>query len=177
MINVSGHRIGTAEVESALVSHPAAAEAAVVPVPHPIKASRRTFAGSEAEARGLVANCFGWVQVSRDSRDVGGLKGEGRLRTGEGKRAGGGQKEPGNPVTQTDGRGSQDDVFCCPCPLPLISASSAGPSALRFRDPQGWSGGPRPPLLSAPQQLPLLPGNGQRFSVWLSGLPGFQLPP
>ena len=31
VINVSGHRIGTAEVESALVSHPKCAEAAVVP--------------------------------------------------------------------------------------------------------------------------------------------------
>ena len=37
MINVSGHRIGTAEVESALVSHPAVAEAAVVGFPHEIK--------------------------------------------------------------------------------------------------------------------------------------------
>lgn len=37
VINVSGHRIGTAEVESALVGHPACAEAAVVPVEHPIK--------------------------------------------------------------------------------------------------------------------------------------------
>ena len=37
MINVSGHRIGTAEVESALVNHPACAEAAVVPVEHGIK--------------------------------------------------------------------------------------------------------------------------------------------
>ncbi|MBI5789012.1 MAG: acetate--CoA ligase [Candidatus Schekmanbacteria bacterium] len=37
VINVSGHRIGTAEVESALVSHPAVAEAAVVPMPHEIK--------------------------------------------------------------------------------------------------------------------------------------------
>jgi len=37
VINVSGHRIGTAEVESALVSHPAVAEAAVVGFPHEIK--------------------------------------------------------------------------------------------------------------------------------------------
>jgi len=35
--NVSGHRLGTAEVESALVSHPAVAEAAVVGFPHPLK--------------------------------------------------------------------------------------------------------------------------------------------
>ena len=37
VINVSGHRLGTAEVESALVAHPAVAEAAVVPCPHDIK--------------------------------------------------------------------------------------------------------------------------------------------
>ncbi len=37
VIKVAGHRIGTAEVESALVSHPSVAEAAVVPIPHPIK--------------------------------------------------------------------------------------------------------------------------------------------
>lgn len=37
VVNISGHRIGTAEVESALVSHPFVAEAAVVPIPHPIK--------------------------------------------------------------------------------------------------------------------------------------------
>jgi acetyl-CoA synthetase len=39
VLNVSGHRIGTAEVESALVSHPAVAEAAVVGRPHDIKGS------------------------------------------------------------------------------------------------------------------------------------------
>ena len=37
VINVSGHRIGTAEVESALVEHPMCAEAAVVGYEHPIK--------------------------------------------------------------------------------------------------------------------------------------------
>eukprot|EP00887_Chlorella_sp_A99_P006559 scaffold3.g6559.t1 len=37
VINVSGHRIGTAEVESALVAHPKCAEAAVVGYEHPIK--------------------------------------------------------------------------------------------------------------------------------------------
>ena len=37
VINVSGHRIGTAEVESALVAHPKVAEAAVVAYPHEIK--------------------------------------------------------------------------------------------------------------------------------------------
>ncbi|MBX3687799.1 acetate--CoA ligase [Dokdonella sp.] len=37
VINVSGHRLGTAEVESALVAHPKVAEAAVVGYPHDIK--------------------------------------------------------------------------------------------------------------------------------------------
>src|SRR4051794_4918895 len=39
VINVSGHRLGTAEVESALVSHPAVAEAAVVARPDDMKGS------------------------------------------------------------------------------------------------------------------------------------------
>ncbi|HTI67626.1 MAG TPA: acetate--CoA ligase [Caulobacteraceae bacterium] len=37
VINVSGHRLGTAEIESALVGHPAVAEAAVVGFPHDLK--------------------------------------------------------------------------------------------------------------------------------------------
>ncbi len=37
VLNVSGHRIGTAEIESALVSHPAAAETAIVGMPHELK--------------------------------------------------------------------------------------------------------------------------------------------
>jgi acetyl-CoA synthetase len=37
VINVSGHRLGTAEIESALVLHETVAEAAVVGCPHPVK--------------------------------------------------------------------------------------------------------------------------------------------
>ncbi|MCG6560151.1 acetate--CoA ligase [Ruegeria sp. 1NDH52C] len=37
VINVSGHRMGTAEVESALVAHPKVSESAVVGYPHPVK--------------------------------------------------------------------------------------------------------------------------------------------
>ena len=37
VLNVSGHRLGTAEIESALVSHESVAEAAVVGMPHDIK--------------------------------------------------------------------------------------------------------------------------------------------
>ncbi|MEK7817942.1 MAG: AMP-binding protein, partial [Actinomycetota bacterium] len=39
VVNVSGHRLGTAEIESALVSHEAVAEAAVVGYPHEVKGS------------------------------------------------------------------------------------------------------------------------------------------
>ncbi len=37
VLNVSGHRMGTAEIESALVAHPKVSEAAVVGYPHPVK--------------------------------------------------------------------------------------------------------------------------------------------
>ena len=37
VVNVSGHRLGTAEIEAALVTHDAVAEAAVVGYPHPVK--------------------------------------------------------------------------------------------------------------------------------------------
>jgi acetyl-CoA synthetase len=37
VLNVAGHRIGTAEVESALVSHPAVGEAAAIGIPDPMK--------------------------------------------------------------------------------------------------------------------------------------------
>ena len=37
VLNVSGHRLGTAEIESALVSHESCAEAAVIGIPHEIK--------------------------------------------------------------------------------------------------------------------------------------------
>jgi acetyl-CoA synthetase len=39
VIIVSGHNLGTAEIESALVSHPAVAESAVVGFPHEVKGS------------------------------------------------------------------------------------------------------------------------------------------
>jgi len=57
VINVSGHRIGTAEVESALVSHPKVAEAAVVGFPHDIKGqgiyAYVTLKAGEAESEQL----------------------------------------------------------------------------------------------------------------------------
>jgi acetyl-CoA synthetase len=63
VINVSGHRIGTAEVESALVAHPDVAEAAVVGFPHELKGQgiyayvtlKQGVAESEQLRRDMVA--------------------------------------------------------------------------------------------------------------------------
>ncbi|MEC6999587.1 hypothetical protein VXQ18_06865 [Brucella abortus] len=46
MLNISGHRLGTAEIESALVSHHSSFEAAVVGYPHPIKGTEASIAMS-----------------------------------------------------------------------------------------------------------------------------------
>jgi acetyl-CoA synthetase len=56
VINVSGHRIGTAEVESALVAHPLVAEAAVVGAPHDLKGQCiHAFVTLSAETEGSDA--------------------------------------------------------------------------------------------------------------------------
>jgi acetyl-CoA synthetase len=63
VINVSGHRLGTAEIESALVSHASVAEAAVVGMPHEMKGQgiaafvtlRAGFKPSEALKNELMA--------------------------------------------------------------------------------------------------------------------------
>jgi acetyl-CoA synthetase len=75
VLNVSGHRLGTMEIESALVSHPKVAEAAVVGRPHEVK-GESVFAfvicrgdrptGSEAEA--LSRELRDWV-----AREIGAL--------------------------------------------------------------------------------------------------------
>ncbi|MCG8626234.1 MAG: acetate--CoA ligase [Proteobacteria bacterium] len=66
VINVSGHRMGTAEVESALVAHPKVAEAAVVGYPHDIKgqgiyAYVTLLAGLEGDDA-LMAELKTWVR-------------------------------------------------------------------------------------------------------------------
>ena len=66
VINVSGHRMGTAEVESALVSHPKVAEAAVVGVPHEVKGqgiyAYVTLNAGEDPTDELRAELRGWVR-------------------------------------------------------------------------------------------------------------------
>ncbi|MCI4569210.1 acetate--CoA ligase [Lysobacter sp. CFH 32150] len=66
VINVSGHRIGTAEVESALVSHPKVAEAAVVGFPHDLKGqgiyAYVTLKAGEADSDELRKELVNWVR-------------------------------------------------------------------------------------------------------------------
>ncbi len=66
VINVSGHRIGTAEVESALVAHPKVAEAAVVGFPHDVKGqgiyAYVTLISGERPAEALRAELSKWVR-------------------------------------------------------------------------------------------------------------------
>jgi len=72
VINVSGHRLGTAEIESAIVSHPSVAEAAVVGMPHEMKGQgiaafvtlRRGMAPSDDLKKALMQTV---------TREIGGL--------------------------------------------------------------------------------------------------------
>jgi acetyl-CoA synthetase len=72
VINVSGHRLGTAEIESALVAHPKVSEAAVVGYPHDIKGqgvyAYVTLTEGTAGNDALVAELKQWVR-----QQIGGL--------------------------------------------------------------------------------------------------------
>ena len=67
VINVSGHRMGTAEVESALVAHPKVAESAVVGYPHDIKGqgiyAYVTLMGGEEPTDALRKELEAWVRT------------------------------------------------------------------------------------------------------------------
>jgi len=66
VLNVSGHRLGTAEVESALVAHPKVSEAAVVGYPHDIKGQGIycyvTLMGGETGDDALKTELRNWVR-------------------------------------------------------------------------------------------------------------------
>jgi acetyl-CoA synthetase len=66
VINVSGHRMGTAEVESALVAHPKVAEAAVVGFPHELKGqgiyAYVTLKSGEEPTEALRKELVAWVR-------------------------------------------------------------------------------------------------------------------
>jgi acetyl-CoA synthetase len=66
VLNVAGHRIGTAEVESALVEHPAVAEAAVVGRPDAMKGQALVAfvslrASAKGDPKGIAAELRSWV--------------------------------------------------------------------------------------------------------------------
>jgi acetyl-CoA synthetase len=68
VLNVAGHRLGTMEIESALVAHPRVAEAAVVGRPHDVKGEAvfayvvtRGARPGDAEAEGLAKELREWV--------------------------------------------------------------------------------------------------------------------
>ncbi|MEO7026855.1 MAG: acetate--CoA ligase [Caulobacteraceae bacterium] len=65
VLNVSGHRLGTAEIESALVAHPAVAEAAVVGYPHDVKGhgvyAYVTLKSDRPPTDALRAELIAWV--------------------------------------------------------------------------------------------------------------------
>ena len=66
VLNVSGHRMGTAEIESALVAHPKVAESAIVGYPHDIKGqgiyAYVTLNANEAPSDELRAELRNWVR-------------------------------------------------------------------------------------------------------------------
>ena len=66
VLNVSGHRMGTAEIESALVAHPKVAEAAVVGYPHDIKGqgiyAYVTLNAGEVPTDDLIVELRNWVR-------------------------------------------------------------------------------------------------------------------
>lgn len=68
VLNVSGHRMGTAEIESALVAHPSVAEAAVVGYPHDIKGQgiyvyvSMMASADVSDSDALVAELKAWVR-------------------------------------------------------------------------------------------------------------------
>jgi acetyl-CoA synthetase len=66
VLNVSGHRMGTAEIESALVAHPKVAEAAVVGMPHEIKGqgiyAYVTLVVDEEPTEALRKELVAWVR-------------------------------------------------------------------------------------------------------------------
>ncbi|GHA14966.1 acetyl-coenzyme A synthetase [Devosia pacifica] len=66
VLNISGHRLGTAEIESALVAHPKVSEAAVVGYPHDVKGQGIycyvTLMSGETESEELRAELRNWVR-------------------------------------------------------------------------------------------------------------------
>ncbi|MGH8670545.1 MAG: AMP-binding enzyme, partial [Burkholderiales bacterium] len=85
VLSVSGHKFGTMEIESALVSHPSVAEAAVVGKPHPIKGESivafvvlRGQRPEEEAAKHIAATLRNWV-----SKEIGAIARPDEVHFGE----------------------------------------------------------------------------------------------
>ncbi len=72
VINVSGHRLGTAEIESALVSHPAIAEAAVVGIPHDLK-GQGIYAYVTLKQNMLASNTLETELIEQVKKEIGAI--------------------------------------------------------------------------------------------------------
>jgi len=79
VINVAGHRLGTMEIESALVSHPAVAEAAVVGMPHDLKGTG-IAAFVTLRAGRVTSDALREELVQHVSREIGALARPDHLR-------------------------------------------------------------------------------------------------
>jgi len=88
VLNVAGHRIGTADVESALVSHPAVAEAAVIGVPDEVKGEAiKAFvvlrSGQQATPEALVRHVRGELGPIATPSEVKFVEGLPKTRSGK----------------------------------------------------------------------------------------------
>ena len=83
VINVSGHRIGTAEVESALVSHEKVAEAAVVGMPHEIK-GQGIYAFVTLKANITAGDDFKKELVTHVRKEIGPIASPDKIQFAEG---------------------------------------------------------------------------------------------
>ncbi len=76
VLNVAGHRIGTAEVESALVSHPAVAEAAAIGVPDALKGgSIKAFVQPKTRSGKILRRFLKAKEAGVDAGDVSTMEG------------------------------------------------------------------------------------------------------
>ena len=85
VLNISGHRLGTMEIESALVANPLVAEAAVVSKPHEIKGEAivafvvlKSACPQEDEAKKIAAELRNWV-----SKEIGPIAKPEEIRFGD----------------------------------------------------------------------------------------------
>jgi acetyl-CoA synthetase len=84
VVNVSGHRLGTAEIESALVSHPAIAEAAVVARPDEIKGNALVAFVTVMKDREIDLNALKLELKDHVAKEIGSIAKPDEIRFTEG---------------------------------------------------------------------------------------------